>query len=86
MEEEEKYAMPWEALQIDSFTKDLDEKKLFNIVEEMSIASGVPIPEIYILEEKSINAFAAGDNIKNAAVCVTRGAIRCLTRDELQAL
>ncbi|MCB9061918.1 MAG: M48 family metalloprotease [Halobacteriovoraceae bacterium] len=78
------YAMG--GLQIDSFTKDLDEKKLFNIVEEMSIASGVPIPEIYILEEKSINAFAAGDNIKNAAVCVTRGAIRCLTRDELQAV
>ena len=68
-------------------TNDPEERTLLNIVEEMSLASGVPVPEVYILDgESAINAFAAGDSIENAAVAVTRGALRKLTRDELQAV
>ena len=62
-------------------------KKYINIVEEMSIASGVPIPKIYIMEnEPAINAFAAGFDINDCVICVTRGAIKYLTRDELQGV
>lgn len=62
-------------------------KRLRNIVEEMSIASGVPVPEIYVLEaEESINAFAAGFAPSDAAVAVTRGALEKLDRDELQGV
>ncbi len=72
---------------VDPDTRDEEERRLLNIVEEMSIASGVPVPEVYILTgEDAINAFAAGDSIENAAVAVTRGALRKLTRDELQAV
>lgn len=72
---------------VDSDTSDPDERRLINVVEEMSLASGVPMPEVYLLDgEDGINAFAAGDSIENAAVAVTRGALRKLTRDELQAV
>jgi Zn-dependent protease with chaperone function len=68
-------------------TTDLKRKRLHNVVEEMSIASGVPLPEIYILErETSINAFAAGHTPANAAIAVTQGALDTLSRDELQAV
>lgn len=64
-----------------------DRRRLVNVVQEMSIASGVPMPKIFILErEKSINAFAAGTRIENAAIAVSRGALDKLTRDELQAV
>lgn len=66
---------------------DRELKKYINIVEEMSIASGAPIPKIYIMEnEEAINAFAAGYDINDCVVCVTRGAIKNLTRDELQGV
>lgn len=72
---------------VDSDTNAADERRLLNIVEEMSIASGVPVPDVYILDEESaINAFAAGDSIENAAVAVTRGALMKLEREELQAV
>jgi Zn-dependent protease with chaperone function len=72
---------------VDSDTHDADERRLLNIVEEMSIASGVPVPDVYILDgEDGINAFAAGDSIENAAVAVSRGALMKLERDELQAV
>lgn len=62
-------------------------RQLRNIVEEMSIASGVPVPEIYVLEEESgINAFAAGYTPGDAAVAVTRGTLELLDRDELQGV
>jgi len=62
-------------------------RRLRNVVEEMSIASGVPVPEIYVLEEESgINAFAAGYNPGDAAVAVTRGTLELLNRDELQGV
>lgn len=72
---------------IDSNTRDLDERKLVNIVEEMSIASGIPVPEIYVMDdEEGINAFAAGNSVSDAAVGVTRGCIQLLNRDELQGV
>jgi len=68
-------------------TTDLKRKRLLNIVEEMAIASGVPMPEVYVLEqEPAINAFAAGHTPANAAVTVTQGALDHLTRDELQGV
>lgn len=64
-----------------------DEKKLRNVVEEMALASGAPIPEIYVLDQESgINAFAAGVDSRKMVVAVTRGAMEQLTRDELQAV
>jgi Zn-dependent protease with chaperone function len=62
-------------------------RRLRNVVEEMAIASGVPVPEIYVLEEESgINAFAAGYTPADAAVAVTRGTLELLERDELQGV
>jgi len=72
---------------LDSSTDDLNEQKLVNVVEEMSIASGLPLPDIYLLDkEENINAFAAGFGTDDAAVGVTRGAIEQLSRDELQGV
>ena len=66
---------------------DLNERKLLNIVEEMAIASGVPVPQVYVMDSESgINAFAAGHNASDAAISVTRGAITMLKRDELQGV
>ena len=63
------------------------ERKILNIVEEMAIASGAPVPSVYVLpDEKSINAFAAGYSINDAVVGVTRGCVEMLTRDELQGV
>lgn len=67
-------------------TSDPDERRLLNVVEEMSIASGVPMPAVFILEEEGINAFAAGFSTHDAAVAVTQGALRQLSRDELQGV
>jgi len=62
-------------------------RRLRNVVEEMAIASGVPVPEIYVLEgELGINAFAAGFSPSDAAVTVTRGTLELLDRDELQGV
>ena len=62
-------------------------RRLHNVVEEMAIAAGLPVPEVYVLENESgINAFAAGLQPSNAAVAVTRGALERLTRDELQGV
>jgi Zn-dependent protease with chaperone function len=62
-------------------------RRLRNVVEEMAIASGIPVPEIYVLEKESgINAFAAGFSPSDAAVAVTRGTLELLDRDELQGV
>lgn len=62
-------------------------RRLRNVVEEMAIASGVPVPEIYVLEEESsINAFAAGFSPSDAAIAVTRGTLELLDRNELQGV
>ncbi|YCM45648.1 M48 family metallopeptidase [Verrucomicrobiaceae bacterium 227] len=63
---------------------DFDEKRLLNIVEEMAIASGMPVPQVYLMdEEEGINAFAAGTEPSNAVIGVTRGCLQRLSRDEL---
>src|ERR1700730_12922263 len=68
-------------------TTDLQRKRLLNVVSEMAIASGVPMPEVYVLEqEAAINAFAAGHSPANAAVTVTQGALDRLNRDQLQGV
>jgi Zn-dependent protease with chaperone function len=68
-------------------TTDLKRKRLLNVIEEMAIASGVPMPEVYVLDqEPGINAFAAGHTPANAAVTVTQGALDRLSRDELQGV
>lgn len=73
--------------QIDFNTLDPSEKQLANIVEEMAIASGLPVPEVFVLDnEQGINAFAAGWTADNAAIGVTRGALDHFTRRELQGV
>ena len=67
-------------------TDNPDEQKLRDVVDEMAIASGMPVPPIYILQEDSINAFAAGKNPQDAVLGFTRGAITQLNRDELQGV
>ena len=68
-------------------TTDPDERKLRNVVEEMAIAAGIPVPQVYVLpEERGINAFAAGHSTSDAVVAVTAGAMKLLTRDELQGV
>ena len=62
------------------------ERQLMNVVEEMAIASGVPMPKVYLLKDTSINAFAAGHSSSNAVIGVTTGCMHLLTRDELQAV
>jgi Zn-dependent protease with chaperone function len=68
-------------------TKDLSERRYLNVVQEMALASGLPVPLCYVIDsDETINAFAAGNSPQDAAVGVTRGALRNLTRDELQGV
>jgi len=72
---------------VKSNTLDPNERKLLNVVEEMAIASGVPVPQVYVLdEEQAINAFAAGHGTSDAAIGVTRGCIQMLSREQLQGV
>jgi Zn-dependent protease with chaperone function len=72
---------------IDPASSNADERKLLNVVEEMAIASGVPVPQVYLLPmEQGINAFAAGHTPSDAVVAVTSGAMKRLSRDELQGV
>ncbi len=72
--------------QVNPNTTDAAERKLLNVVEEMAIASGVPVPEIYVLPDETINAFAAGHGPGDTAIGVTKGCIEQLSRDELQGV
>ncbi|MGB5396634.1 MAG: M48 family metalloprotease, partial [Gammaproteobacteria bacterium] len=63
---------------------DLNRQKILNVVEEMAIASGTPVPAVYLLDEDGINAFAAGYKTGDAVIGITRGAIEKLSRDQLQ--
>ena len=73
--------------QVKPGTADPLERRLLNVVEEMAIASGIPVPKVYLLEgEGGINAFAAGHSPDDAAVAVTRGTLRMLDRNELQGV
>lgn len=72
---------------VDPSTTDPDERRLVNVVEEMAIASNIPVPALYVLDgEEGINAFAAGHSPDDAAIAVTRGTLRTLSRDELQGV
>jgi Zn-dependent protease with chaperone function len=62
------------------------ERKILNVVEEMAIASGNPVPSVYLLADNSINAFAAGLSRRDAVIGVTQGCIELLSRDELQGV
>ena len=63
-----------------------DAPQLFNIVEEMAIASGQRMPDVYLIPDESPNAFAAGRSEKTRVVAVTSGLLRLCTRDELQGV
>ncbi|WP_229720979.1 M48 family metallopeptidase [Dyella nitratireducens] len=68
-------------------TQDPALRQLRNVIEEVAIASGTPVPDIYLLpDEPGINAFAAGYSPSDAAICVTQGCLDNLTRDELQGV
>ncbi len=67
-------------------TGDNDKQKILNVVEEMAIASGTPVPPVYLLNEEGINAFAAGYSSSDAVIGITRGAIKQLSRDQLQGV
>ncbi|NOR73041.1 MAG: M48 family metalloprotease, partial [Mariprofundaceae bacterium] len=62
------------------------DRRLLNVVEEMAIASGLPVPPVFILEQPGINAFAAGFTPSDMVIGVTRGAVELLSRDELQGV
>ncbi len=75
------------AVAVDQSSSDPRIRRYVNIVEEMSIASGVPVPRMFVLEQESaINAFAAGYSPADAAITVTFGALERLNRDELQGV
>ncbi|NWE71158.1 M48 family metallopeptidase [Pseudomonas gingeri] len=66
--------------------QNFEERRLLNVVEEMALASGTPVPSVYVLDDIGINAFAAGLSPKDAVIGVTRGAIGLLSREELQGV
>lgn len=83
----EKVAQMVNARLIDPSTSDSDERRLRNVVEEMAIASGVPVPQLYIMDQETgINAFVAGYSPTEAVMVVTHGTITDLNRDELQGV
>ena len=67
-------------------TRDPQQRQLLNIVEEMAIAAGMPIPQVFVVNDTSINAFAAGLTQGSAVIGVTRGALERLSRDEIQGV
>ena len=68
-------------------TTDLAERRYLNVVQEMALAAGLPVPLCYVIDgDATINAFAAGNDPQDAAIGVTRGALDHLTRDELQGV
>jgi len=94
-------AMIWFILMIASFTSGdrfllnasrakpvnhSDHPQLFNVVEEMKIAAGLPMPKIYIIADPSPNAFATGRSPQSASIAVTAGLLGRLNRDELQGV
>lgn len=82
----EAVARMFQAQPVSPETADPAERRLLNVVEEIAIASGVPVPRVFLLNDSSINAFAAGFSISDAVIGVTRGCMTLLTRDELQGV
>lgn len=72
---------------LSSNTKDIQEKRLLNVVEEMALAAGMAVPAIYVMQEEAgVNAFAAGFTQKDAVIAVTSGTLQSLNRDQLQGV
>ncbi len=71
---------------IEQGTETANEQQLLNVVEEMAIAAGLPVPPVYVLEETTINAFAAGFSESDAVLGVTRGTLERLSRDQIQGI
>jgi Zn-dependent protease with chaperone function len=72
---------------VDASSSDPHELMLRNVVEEMAIASGVPVPDVYVIDDETgLNAFAAGWTTRDAAITVTRGCLERLDRDQLQGV
>jgi Zn-dependent protease with chaperone function len=67
-------------------TRDPLQRRLLNVVEEMAIASGTPVPPVYLIPEPSINAFAAGFSTDDAVIGINQGTLEFLSRDELQGV
>ncbi|MCW5765540.1 MAG: M48 family metalloprotease [Phycisphaeraceae bacterium] len=63
-----------------------EDPELFNVVEEVSIAAGLPMPRVYVMQDSALNAFATGRDPAHAAVAITTGLRGALTRDELQGV
>lgn len=63
-----------------------DDPQLYNVIEEMAIAAGVPAPAVYLIPDTALNAFATGRDPQHAAVAITQGLRERLSRDELQAV
>ncbi len=83
----ESVAMMLGGRRIHSNSTDPGERRLLNVVEEMALASGTPVPPVYVLDqEEGINAFAAGYTPSDAVIGVNRGTINFLSRDELQGV
>lgn len=72
--------------QLDPNTASLSQRRLLNVVEEMAIAAGIPVPAVYLVPDSAINAFAAGFSIDDAVIGVTQGTVELLNRDELQGV
>jgi Zn-dependent protease with chaperone function/uncharacterized tellurite resistance protein B-like protein len=70
---------------LDSVANDR-ERILLNVVTEMALASGIPAPSVYVLEDETINAFAAGNRLEDAVIGVTQGTLTQLNRDQLQGI
>ncbi|MEM1432518.1 MAG: M48 family metallopeptidase [Pseudomonadota bacterium] len=67
-------------------TTDRQQRRLLNVVEEMALASGVPVPPVYLIPEPGINAFAAGFSTGDAVIGINQGSLDALNRDELQGV
>ncbi|MBI5405339.1 MAG: M48 family metallopeptidase, partial [Candidatus Kerfeldbacteria bacterium] len=63
-----------------------DNAYLFNLVENLCIAAGMPIPKIYLISDQQINAFATGRDPQHASIAVTIGAIKLLENEELEGV
>lgn len=83
----ERVARMVNARELDPSSQDTDERRLRNVVEEMAIASGIPVPRLYVMDnEHAINAFVAGYSPNEVVMVMTRGALTELNRDELQGV
>lgn len=65
---------------------DYEERQLVNVVEELSIAAGIPKPKVYVMDDPSPNAFATGRDPEHSSVCATTGLLRLLNREELEGV